>query len=465
MTLQHRSVRHRRLLFGTTLALAACSSSPKSSPQHAARAGNEECKKALSVPKLISPPPVGEVRSHLTVELRAPASWLRQMIAARVPVQLAQGERDIGLPGRIRFALKRQAISISLDDADRLIVSTPVDGKISVCKPIAGFCPVYGRCSPRLQAIVAVPLRLTETLELERSAVSIPIAKGCTIAGFSADSELRGRANQEAIHIKREVDTHLPQLRQPIATVWEASQTPVDLGLFGCVSVVPRTISQRRVQLDGGTLSTAFSVEGSLSLDRECPAMAAQPGALPPLGYLEQLPPTHLQLPLAIPWSVVERELAATLRSSPTSQRVERLRARGAMVEGKARVVLEVYLPSSCAPFWVSGRPILDTETSTVRLTNVRPIRAVDSDAPTSDEKAVLLALTKDATVALPFNANGSSEALEGLANSWLVRQVPDAIATRVTLQPTSGRVLLDAVGLQVVLVVAGQALVEPAHP
>lgn len=419
------------------------------------------CDESGSIPELVLAPAVGSVTSRVTVEAQAEKAWLERQVADRIPLELGRGRQRLGLPGRVEYSLRRGAPRLDLED-ERLVLGVPVEAEIAVCKPIAGFCPVYGRCSPRLFATVSVPLRLTKDYEVGRSAVDTSMTRGCRIAVFNADREVASRASQQAAELKREIDRGLPSVRPFVEWGWRALHARLDLGPMGCLLTSPKTLSQSQPQLSNGVLSTSVALTGTVALERACPPKAAAPLDLPELTFTSAPEPTLVELPLALPWSVVGREVEVALSSGPLGSSVKRVAAHGALVGGEPRVVLELHLVGSCGALWLTAVPDLDPETNRVRLHDIGLLPGTQSPATASRLKAIQAELASSVALGVLVSPRHAVGLIEERLRRELSRAQDVPVSLEAHLEPTPGRVLLDSQHLVPVVGIVGRLIVRP---
>ncbi len=443
----------RRAAFGFALGLlVACGrDEPPASPA--------ACEESMG-PVLRVPTPVARPVSRISAELRVPVSGLERLLESRVPLELAKGHRNIGLPGRLSYAIRRGPFAIALDGAD-LVVTTPVAGKLSLCKPIAGFCPVYGRCAPRLQPMVRVPLRLTDAYEFESSNVAVPLVEGCRIGGFSADGQIRARARDEAATIQRQIEEARPKLRPFVDAILASLREPLSLGPFVCLSAKPGRMVQGQPTLVDRTLSMRFAVDGYLELERECRTVAAKENGLPPLTSGEVPRDSIVRLPLRLDWSELAREVKVQIAHQKTGLRVRTLKAIGANVGGRSLVVFTADLADHCGNVWLSAEAHVRAATSRLHLSD---ITVLDASLP-QPAVAKLHRALRDVEVPLPVDLRILHALLEKHLNELVATHANGELSVDWSLQPLEGKVLIEEASALVVLVARGRAVITVLPP
>ncbi|MBN1610174.1 MAG: DUF4403 family protein [Polyangiaceae bacterium] len=448
-----RALRNGALLLG--LLLGACRTGPASGPSPA------ECTSRGSEPRFDVPSPVGAVPSEVTVELVASTAWLEAKLESEVPVVLAQGEQSAGIAGRVRFGVRRGSFDIALAERD-LVVTTPVDANVTVCKPIAGFCPVLGRCAPRLAVTATVPVVLDEHYGIGSSKVTTQLVRGCRILGLDVSGEVARRAAQEASGVKRRIDKLRPDLRPWVQRGWERAHQPISLGLLGCLRLRPEGITQRAPELREGLLSTALTVSGSLSLDPTCPERsdsADPPDPPPELRLTEQARETRLELPIRVRWDTVSGELGRALAAGKHELTVTGVHAGGVAERGAARVLVALTVTGACDKVWMTAEPLLDTAENQVRLRDIRAVSGFEGGMDPEQLERLGRRLKSTAAISVAFDPKNVQAALPGLVEHSL--DLPEGMSVDFDLKPTEGRVLLDSDGLVPVLGLKGRVMVR----
>jgi hypothetical protein len=448
-----RVVRDSGLLLA--LLLAACHTGLAAGP------GPAECGSRGSEPRFDAPRPVGAVASQVTVELVASTAWLQAKLESEVPVALAQGEQSAGIVGRVRFGVRRGSFEIALSEHN-LVVTTPVDADVTVCKPIVGFCPVLGRCHPRLAVTATVPVVLDEHFGIGPSQVATELLRGCRILGLDVSTEVARRAAQEASAVKRRIDRLRPDLKPWVERGWGRAHDPVLLGPLGCLQLRPEGIAQQAPELRDGLLSTALTVSGSLSLDPTCPEpsdSANPPDPPPELTVTEQTPQTRLELPMRVGWDAVSSELGRALAAGKHELTVTGVRASGVAERGHARMLVALTVKGACDKVWMTAKPWRDAANNQVRLDDVRVVSGFEGGM--DPEQLALLAerVTNEAAIIVPFDPKNVQSALPGLVEHGL--DLPKDMSVDFDLKPTEGRVLLDSEALVPVAGLQGRVAVR----
>jgi hypothetical protein len=448
-----RAIRAHRPL--VALLLAACHSGAATGP------GPAECTRRGSEPRFDTPSPVGTIPSEVTVDLVASTDWLKTQLEREVPVALAQGEQSAGIAGRVRFGVRRGSFDIALSEHD-LVVTTPVDADVTVCKPIAGFCPVLGRCHPSLAVAATLPIVLDEHYGIGASQVQTRLVRGCRILGLDVSGEVARRAAEEASAVKRRIDRLRPDLGPWVERGWKRAQQPISLGPLGCLRLRPEGISQRAPELREGLLSTALTVSGSLLLEQTCPERsdsAELPASPPELRLTEQPSETRLELPMRIGWETVSSELSRDLTPGEHEPRVTGVRAKAAAERGYARVLVALTVQGACDKVWMMAEPRFDSTGSQVRLDEIRPVAGFEGGMDPEQLARLVERVRKEAAIAVSLDPKNVQAALPGLVEQGL--DLPKDVRVDFDLKPTRARVLLDRDGLVPVVGLEGRVAVR----
>lgn len=444
------------------LALAVTACQPRPTPPPGDGAG-PSCPPAAAAPQLTPAPAVKLPSSRVTVLGEVEKAHLERELAARIPLQLASGQEHLGLPGRLTFVVRRGPLTASLVD-EALEVRTSVSVTAQVCKPLGPLCPVYGTCHPKLDARASLPLLLDREYALGKSQVSAAVLQGCTIAGFDATGEVRRAATDAVAETRQRIDRELPDLRPQMAAAWEAMHQRLPLDGGDCLRVVPRSISQRRPQLEGEVLRLGATVAGELSLQRPCATSSPPPAPLPPLTTGDEFDDdSELVAQVRLPWDAVALELEAALAEGDAPA-PRSLALVGAQIEGVSRVVIgAVPARGRCATrAWASADPWYDPVSRRLRLRDVVPLPGLGrSQRP---DRGLLAALEASPGVALPRSLDRLGERLDE-AVAALVPPLVDGLELNLALEPPRVQsVTATADGLVATLAVTGRVLVRAAE-
>jgi hypothetical protein len=447
----------RQFVLGGVLApllclVSACRKEPAVSP------APDVCGTAAGEPVFESPRPVGAVPSQVTIEVLAATSWLKSQIESEVPTQLAEGEQSVGVPGRVSYKVHRGAFGFDLAGSS-LVVSTPVTADVSLCKPIAGFCPVLGRCSPNLSVTATVPLVLDESCRIGKTEVRTELVRGCRILGFDVSEEVSSRAAKEARKVERQIESMRARLQPGLEMGWELLRQPLTLGSLGCLQIRPERALQRTPKLEKGTLSTAVTLEGTLTLAPTCTNLAKVAKTSPRWEVSPQVPETHVQVPVPISWANTITELTRTIASSHATFSVKSLRARGVMEEGKPRVLLGLEVPGVCRTVWMTAQPRQAAEGRQVRLSDARPVLGYTGDMEVGQLQLLVEQVQTQAAIAVPVDVKRVRDQLLRLVDS--AGRPPAGTKLEIAVLPSEGTVLVDDQGLVPVLGLTGKIRVK----
>lgn len=437
------------------------------SPGSRGSTGSSECAERLpgTPPAFEPPPPLEPVRSRLGIEVSAEHEAIVRELEREVPVALA-GERGrpIGAPGEVTYSVRRGRLGVKLE-SDRLIASVPVSVEVEVCKPIGPFCPVYGRCSPRLAAIASVPLLLGEDYEIGQSKVGVSVVRSCTIAGIDATPEIEKQARGAVGVVQNRIARSLPRIRPSVAGVWDILHHPVSLGTTACLRIKPEQLAQAKPRSEPTRLVTSLSAEGTLAVEEPCLGRDApvQPGALPKLETRDQIEPgVDLRVPIVTSFTDASAALARSLALGTTSAdrvRLVKLEARGVAAGGRGALALQGTLAGPvCGEAWWLADPWYDAATARIRLRNVQPAPG----QPRSAELAEVAArIESGGAISLPVDVSAGPRAIEGL-----IQRFGEDLPKTARLESSMAQSAVDGVrvssdGLVAVAVFSGSAAVR----
>lgn len=400
-------------------------------------------------PRWESPPPIPSSPYSLSLEVTATAAWVKGQIAPRVPTLLAQGERDVGAPGRVTYRVQRGGFELGLN-GERLVVTTPISADVSVCKPLGPFCPVYGRCHPQLVSRATVPLLLGPQYQIGESTVAASVVQGCSIVGFDVTNELASQANDEAANVKRQIDAQRPELMPGLEQAFELLSQPIAVDARSCLRVTVAQVGQRRPQFVNGTLSTGLTAQGTLSWERPClSAKEATIKVSPPLLH-EEVPgieDSHLGLPIRVAWSEVGPELAQALSQEQGAPKIPQITVVGALLDGTPRAVVQIRAEGACSDLRLVTEPWYSASDNAVHF---RPLRAVDGAASGLSEgqiAAISKRLEDQGRWVLPVHPEHAKQMALAMFSQLGQSQLP-GLNLDVGLVPMPGRVFLDGTGL-----------------
>lgn len=438
-------------MLGLSLA-SACRKEPAVSPPPVA------CGAAIGEPGFERPGPLGAVRSQVTVEVAAKTSWISSRLESEVPPLLGEGQRSIGVPGRVTYRVHRGAFGFDLSGS-RLVVSTPVTADVSLCKPIAGFCPTLGRCSPTLAVAATVPVVLGESFQVGKTEVRTELVRGCRILGVDASAEVESQAARETRKVEREIERVRSHLQRELLTGLEALQQPLSLGSNGCLRIRPERALQRTPRLEKGMFTTALTLEGTLAVEPSCANPAHGDQSAPKLSVAKQVPETHVQVPVPISWAVALPELTRTIGSKGGAFTVMSLRARGVKEQGQPRVLLGLEVQGVCGTVWMTARPTVAAEGRAVRLSDTRPVSSYTGDLVAAQLKSLVEQVQGRARVSVPGDILRIRDGLLGSVDPAATSLA--GMKLDFTVAPTYDPVLVDDQGLVLVLGLKGRIRVN----
>ena len=355
-----------------------------------------------------------------------------------MPRQLARARgRNVGAPGRATYTVTRGGFGFALKD-DALLVSTPINANISVCKPLGPLCPTYGRCSPRMTATARVPLLLSSQYTLGPSQVSISTQKGCTLQpiGLNVTPQLESTARGQARQVRQRIDSSLPPLRDDVAAVWGFLQHPIPIGTESCVKLRPTRVLQGRPRLDDESLKTVVAVEASLQVEGICTPQKERSTRLPTPEVSPELQSGfELHIPVVISWDDVSAELTRALDSQEVEGDGETLVLRkvetyGRKLEGHDRLLLGVTVSGPvCGVAWLTAAAEHNPKTGQLALRQVKLLDERQAFGPELG-KALASRLEEKGLITLPVDVASIPQSLREL-----VQRLAGDLPSQVTAQ------------------------------
>jgi hypothetical protein len=287
--------------------------------------------------------------------------------------------------------------------------------------------------------------------------------------GFDVSPVVSRQAVREAQSVKRRIDRARPDLAAWVQRGWSELPRELALGPFGCLQMVPTSVSQRRPELDDNEISTVVTVSGKLQLDRQCGASHETGEAPPSLMTSDDAPETHLALPLPYGWPEVGLALTRALTARPGEPRISEVTARGAKVNGESRVALRLQSPGACGPVWLTAEPWHDPRTDQIRFRGVTALPGRAGELGPATLKSLIQRVERDAVMTLPLTTTDAKRAIDGLLQH-LDSEQPDAklrsvlgqISVSAALDITDTSVLVGPETLVPVIGLRGRVDVRP---
>ncbi len=329
-----------------------------------------------SLPNLETLAPVKDPPSVMRLAVRVSTEQLGREIDKNVPRALGSAKRQpIGSAGEVTYDVSRGPFAFALRD-DRLVLSTPVTARVSVCKPLGPLCPTYGRCSPRLTTTAKVPLMVDTSYALAKPKVSYTIDAGCSIVGVNVTSKIRELADSRMVAVRQQIAKAMPDVASLAQKGHERMSEPLPFE-GGCAQIRVDGIEQARPRLEAGNLLLRAVARGHVSVSATCGETTKLP--MPSIVDLEAnavIPPVS---ELRVGFDVSDDELTAGLRSivgkeiSPGT-RVTNVGWRSGRLEGKPTFVVSLTVEGrSCGVVHVLTDLVADLKTRTIALTHLQP--------------------------------------------------------------------------------------------
>ena len=387
--------------------------------------------------------------STVVVKLAVPTSRIQRELDKQVPRGLASAKRQpVGSAGEVTYNVTRGSFGFALKD-DRLVVSTPIAAKVSVCKPLGPLCPTYGRCAPKMMASASVPLLLDEAYRLGKPTVGYGISEGCSIVGMNVTSKIREVADARIGGVRGRIDRMMPDVPALAARAWKEVIAPRAFD-GGCVWLQVDRVEQAKPELTDGTLRLATRASGNVLVAQTCPAPADAP--LPPLSIVkgELGDGSEVRTSASIALEAVQASLTQVV-SQPITDITATLGERNE----KPVVLLAVRVDGAvCGVSYQLVDAVADPAARVVRLRNPRPA------SPADDHPAVKAALEKvlaEVVVPWPAHLTGAVKVADGFkpdlaqldANAWIEDVTVDRapLAASVALGPRILSVVVTQTG------------------
>lgn len=434
--------------------VAGCGAGGSSGPAEPA-AG--QCSVQLSAtPPMPEPLPFEPPSSRLVVVAGAEVRAIQRELEKRIPVVLDTARRrPVGAPGLVTYTVKRGPFDVRVDGS-RIVVSTPVNASISVCKPLGPFCPTYGRCNPRFVAEVSVPFELTNDYDIGKSRAGMSTARRCVIAGFDATPEIERISRQQMGAIQARVDREIRPLRSDVSLGWRFLHVPVALDADTCFRARPRELVYGSPKLEDGDLKLALGADLTVAIEQPCAPDDPKPSPLPPPRRVDDLGDgIDVQVPVVVGWERVTADLSRSLEGKKVgSASIVKVTAHPG---GKHPLVLEVGLSGEvCGSVWVEADVEWVREQSRLRPRAVALLPGQSSEIDLDQLEAVLSA----GRMSLPVDAAQAHEQLEARV-AELARELPDELLAEVVVEPARvDQVKSSKDGLIPILHLVGQATV-----
>jgi hypothetical protein len=255
---------------------------------HGAEAPLENTCKATLPPRgvladLPAPPFVPE-RSTILVNAELPLATLRQALEAKVARRVAEEhDHDIGVAGRLEYAVDRGPFTVSVQ-GDSLLVESLLKIQARACAK--GSC--YAGCDPEARVSAGVPLRLGADYKFRGSRVKIEVTRGCEIRALAGllrvdlTPILQARIAQEHGRFESAIDRELPDLRPEAERQWTEAQRARPLAFGACAVLAPEGLVQGVPSGAGEIARLRFGILARPEVRMRC-GEAARPLPLPPL--------------------------------------------------------------------------------------------------------------------------------------------------------------------------------------
>jgi hypothetical protein len=444
------------------LALLSAASVPSCGPRSAAESATvARCAERLppEPPKFAAPLERAAPPSDVVLELAADRRRIAREIEQRVPVLLASAKRrPIGTPGEATYRVTRGGFDVRVV-GERLVVSSPINVELEVCKPLGPICISYGSCNPRLLSTVSVPAALDAGYALGRSNVAIQVTRSCSILGIDVGGHLHDAATREAKNVKDRVDSLLPDLAPIVKEAHRLSSLPLSVSSTTCVRLTLQRVLQQRPQAQGELFSTRFKAIANIEIEEPCQRSDAPPPTppLPPLEVVDPFDPKiSVKLPIRMSWDYVAAELSRSLGEGAGHHRITRARARPTQQSGRSALALGLTLDGpSCGEAWFTADPYYDASNARIR---VRAVALAPGQAASRSllDDGIERRVERLAAIALPVNLVQAQGLLKLLADRV---ERPKGVELALELEPVRiERVLGDEGALAPIAELAGSA-------
>ncbi|MCA9630841.1 MAG: DUF4403 family protein [Myxococcales bacterium] len=450
-------------------AVSACS--PKAA-EPAPLSGECSLNLGSEAPKLEAPIAWKPPESRLVAELELSTALLGRELEKQVPRRLADVKgQSVGAAGELTYRVERSGFAVGLQ-GERLVVSTPVQADVEVCKRLGPLCVTYGSCQPRLRADVSLPLIVDPQYRLGPSSAKVNVERGCVLQpiGIDQTSRVHEAAHKQEARVKARIDGSLPNIRSDVAQVWRLLHMPVAIDNTLCLRIEPTGVSQQKPKLksDGKgqqLLSTRLAVRGKVRVEDPCvePHEASPEKPLPAPDLEDDLPANaDLEVPLFIDWSSVSAQLTRVLSTQPIKSdagtvSVAKVETRPASLDGKSRLALGLTLSGvACGESWFLAEPVEEPQRKVLVLSEVRAL--APGALPPELERALSAALTQRGVIDLPVDLSAAPGTLEGLVKR-LTTDLPRQVQLDLEVEEARvANVVAQEQGLVPVVSVAGHA-------
>ncbi|MCC6213494.1 MAG: DUF4403 family protein [Polyangiaceae bacterium] len=420
------------LVVGAVALLAGCGGGgPERSPRAACVPLPEE------VAALRPATPWEPERSRVALDVAVPVAAITGELERRLPRELARGARvPVGAAGEATYRVRRGAFSLAARGG-AVTVSAPIEADLELCKPVGPFCPTYGTCRPRLVAAAELPLAVRPGYLLGPIAIRHQFVRGCVLdpLGVDVTSELAGVAAREAAAVERRANDALPDLSGTAAIATRLLTLPVALGSELCLRVEPLRVSSGPAAVESGALSLRVGLEGTVRLEEPCGT--ADRRSVPPATALDLAlrPGIALAVPVTLAWGRVAEELTRSLARGTGPTRVVRADALASGVAERP-LALRLWVDGDvCGEVTVTASLRWDPAVSRVRLGDARVAEGQPRRARALGSSALLGAVERDATIALPADPSSWRAAIERAGDAALA-DLPAGWSGALTASP-----------------------------
>jgi hypothetical protein len=404
-----------------------------------------------------SPVPPSTVAIAVDVDL----ARIRQELESQVPRRLAEErDRDVGVAGRVTYSVDRGPFTVGMD-RDRAVVSTDVNARAAICKPLGPFgCPQYASCDPAARVRASIPLWLTPEYAFAPSSVAFDTTRRClvTAANIDVTPMIEARARGETAKVQERVDRALPKLKKEVERAWTLLGTIVPAGKNGCLTLEPTAIVQGPSEVRGDKLRVRLGVVSQPRVESPCNPGAVKP--LPPLGRAPDLGDAFvLDVPVRAATAEIERVLAEQLREMDLPAGAGPARFAGGTAKPTAQgLLLDLDVASPvCGTLGFLARPRWDPAARVVRF-EVAPLPGEAERAGGLDVATLAQSLAQRIALALPVTDDEIRRSLSD-------RKVPvapgeaDLSVAVASVTPGEARVVPD--GVEVRFAVRGSARID----
>ncbi len=279
---------------------------------HGARTSEPRLPELSPLPPLVAPP------LRLALQGQIARVKLSEHSDTLVPKVMAEAHRAaLGPAGRARYRIVRGPITWDVN-AQGVLASTTLKGKLRLCKPFGAACIEYGRCRPQWRSLTTFPWPEHHNW-VTRPQLELELTQGCRLKplGLDVSPTLRRiseeQRNKQEHKLTRSAELIAPPLRQAIAR----EQARLSERLFGGKRCLRLKSVNYDLQADEHDLVGSLLVEGAL-IDKPCDPgnadieLKRQPGlrGTTPLELWTQYPYAVISDALATRWGEGVRVLA-----------------------------------------------------------------------------------------------------------------------------------------------------------